>query len=229
LQCSGWGFIFLRGGPIDVDYITVKGRGRAELLIKKSRFLAEVAPASSVADALAFLQQVRNEQAGATHHCYAYKAGVNQRLSDDGEPSGTAGRPIFDVIEKQGLSDLVVVVTRYYGGILLGAGGLVRAYSQAAVAGIEAAGVARALVASEVRFVVDYHQLARVQYLVQQRGALVLDLDFTDTVTVLCRLLAIDLPRLETDLLELTAGSILVEHVRDLQVNLDLQPIHGAP
>jgi uncharacterized YigZ family protein len=211
-----------------VDYITVKGRGRAELLIKKSRFLSEVAPASSEADALAFLQQVRTEQAGATHHCYAYKAGGHQRLSDDGEPSGTAGRPIFDVIEKQGLSDLVVVVTRYYGGILLGAGGLVRAYSQAAVAGVEAAGVARALVASEVRFVVDYHRLARVQYLVQQRGALVLALDFTDKVTVLCRLLAIDLPRLEADLLELTAGCILVEHLRDLHVGGDLQPIHGA-
>ena len=107
-----------------VPYRTVAGRGQAEIVIRKSRFIANVAPVTSEAEAWAFINAIRTEHKEATHNCFAFTAGGVQRMSDDGEPSGTAGRPIFEVLEKQGLSDTAIVVTRYFGGILLGAGGL---------------------------------------------------------------------------------------------------------
>lgn len=106
--------------------ITLQGLFSYELEIKHSRFVAQTAPVVSPEQALAFLQSVRDSD--ATHNCWAYKVGPLYRFSDDGEPSGTAGRPILSAIEGQGLEGVMVVVTRYYGGVKLGAGGLVRAY-----------------------------------------------------------------------------------------------------
>ena len=108
-------------------YVTVQRHGQAEIIIKRSRFIANVAPVRSEAEARGFIERIRAEQSGANHNCFAFKAADAQRMSDDGEPSGTAGRPIFEVLDKQGLSDIVIVATRHFGGILLGAGGLVRA------------------------------------------------------------------------------------------------------
>jgi uncharacterized YigZ family protein len=210
-----------------MPYITVQRHGQAEIVIKKSRFIANVAPVQSEADAWAFIEKIRAEHKEATHNCFAFKVGSAQRMSDDGEPSGTAGRPIFDVLDKQGLSDTVVVVTRYFGGILLGAGGLVRAYSQTAVAGVEAAGVAQAVTAVDLEIVLDYSLVGKVQYLLGQRGALTLDSQFGQDVTILCRILADQAGALESDLAEASAGRILVERRGEVQVGADLQPIHG--
>lgn len=207
-------------------YITVSGHGQTEIVIKKSRFIANVAPVRSEAEAWAFIEQIRTQHKEATHNCFAFKAGTAQRLSDDGEPSGTAGRPIYDVIDKQGLSDVAIVVTRYFGGILLGAGGLVRAYSQAAVAGVEAAGIARAVTAADLRIRLDYGLVGRVQYLLQQHGALTLDSNYGQDVTITCRLLAADVPTLESELAESSAGRILVEHLGEVNVGADLQPLN---
>lgn len=208
-------------------YTTVAGRGLTEIIIKKSRFIANVAPVTSEEEAWAFIEAIRTEHAEATHNCFAFKAGSIQRMSDDGEPSGTAGRPIFDVLDKQGLSDTVIVVTRYFGGILLGAGGLVRAYSQAAVAGVEAAGIARAIPAVDLRLRIDYALLGKVQYLLQQRGALTLNTDFGQEVLLDCRVKAEQQGELEADLAEASAGRILVEKRREHLVGGDLHPIHG--
>lgn len=208
-------------------YVTVQGIGQAEVLIKRSRFIAHVAPVRSEADAWAFIERIRAAHSEAAHNCFAFKSGSIQRLSDDGEPSGTAGRPIFDVLEKQGLSDTAIVVTRYFGGILLGAGGLVRAYSQAAAAGVEAAGIARAVTAVELRLMLDYALVGRVQYLLQQRGALTLQSDFGREVMIECRLLAAEATALESDLAEASAGRIRLEQLREVQVGSDLRPIHG--
>jgi uncharacterized YigZ family protein len=199
----------------------------AEIPIKKSRFIANVAPARTDEEAWAFIAQIREEHKEATHNCFAFKAGANQRLSDDGEPSGTAGRPIFDVIDKQGLSDTVVVVTRYFGGILLGAGGLVRAYSQAAVAGVEAAGIATAVVAADLRISLDYALVGKVQYLLEQRNALTLNTDFGQNVVIDCRLLASEADGLEAAVAEASAGRVKVERLREVQVAANLKPIHG--
>lgn len=209
-----------------MTYATVAGHGQAEILIKKSRFLANVAPVTSEGEAWAFIARVRSEHAEATHNCFAFKAGSAQRMSDDGEPSGTAGRPIFEVLDKQGLFDTVVVVTRYFGGTLLGAGGLVRAYSQAAVAGVEAAGTARAIPAADLRLKLDYSLLGKVQYLVQQRGALILNTEFGQEVVLDCRLKAEQQEGFESDLADASAGRILVEKLGERLVGGDLHPIH---
>ena len=207
-------------------YTTVLRHGQAEIIIKKSRFIANVAPVRSEAEAWSFIEQIRTEHADATHNCFAFKAGAIQRMSDDGEPSGTAGRPIFDVLDKKGLSDTVIVVTRYFGGILLGAGGLVRAYSEAAVAGVEEAGVASAVPAVDLQLKLDYDLVGKVQYLLQQRGALTLDSQYAQDVTIICRTFASEAGALEGDLAEASAGRIRVERLQELQVGSDLHPIH---
>lgn len=207
-------------------YVTVLRHGQAEVIIKKSRFIANVAPVRSEEEAWSFIQQIRTEHAEATHNCFAFKAGTVQRMSDDGEPSGTAGRPIFDVLDKKGLSDTVVVVTRYFGGTLLGAGGLVRAYSEAAVAGVEAAGVARAVTAVDLKLGLDYSLVGKVQYILQQRGALTLQSDFGHEVSITCRILLEHAEALESDLAEASAGRIRTERLQELQVGSDLHPIH---
>ena len=124
------------------SYRTVLQEGRDELIVQKSRFIGCACPCESEEQALAFLQRVRNAFKDASHHCYAYVIGTNQgimRYSDDGEPGGTAGLPIMDVLRGAGLTNVCVVVVRYFGGILLGTGGLVRAYTQGAKIGVAAA------------------------------------------------------------------------------------------
>jgi uncharacterized YigZ family protein len=207
-------------------YVTVQGSGRAEIVVRKSRFIASVAPVRLEAAAHAFIEQIRAEHREADHNVYAYKVGTAQRMSDDGEPSGTAGRPVFDVLDKQGLSDAVIVVTRYFGGTLLGAGGLVHAYSQAAVAGIEAAGVVRAQLAADLRLTLDYPLVGKVQYLLGQRGALTLDSQFGAGVVIVCRLPAAAAADLEAELAEASAGRIQVERLREVQTGADLRPLH---
>jgi uncharacterized YigZ family protein len=210
-------------------YVTVQRHGQAEIIIKKSRFIANVAPVESEAEARSFIERIRAEQSGANHNCFAFKAGDLQRMSDDGEPSGTAGRPIFDVLDKQGLSDTVIVVTRYFGGILLGAGGLVRAYSQAAVAGVEAAGVTAAVPAVDLTITLDYSLVGKVQHLLAQRGALTLDSRFGREVTITCRVLASVAEVLESELAEASSGRIGTERLAEVQVDADLQPLHRRP
>lgn len=209
-----------------MGYKSVRGPAQTEIVIKRSRFIAHVAPVSTEAEAVAFIQRIRTEHAEATHNCYAYKAGNVVRLSDDGEPSGTAGRPIFDVIEKQGISDVCVIVTRYFGGILLGAGGLVRAYSQSAAAGVEAAGVAETVPALDLQLTLDYGLVGKVQYLLEQVGALTFDSQYGHEVTVDCRILAAWEADLLTQLQDLSAGRIQVKRLRELNVGGDLRPLH---
>ena len=124
-------------------YRTVKQPGEAELVIKRSRFIGRCFPVADEQEALRLLEQVRRQHWAATHNCYAYSVGVSgacARYSDDGEPSGTAGLPMMEALRRSGVTDALVVVTRYFGGILLGAGGLVRAYSAAAAAAVRSAG-----------------------------------------------------------------------------------------
>lgn len=128
------------------SYITVSGSSREEILINKSRFIGYAIQCNGEDDAAAFLQSVKNEHKAATHHCYAYIIGENSgimRYSDDGEPGGTAGMPIMDVMRKAGIVNCCIVVVRYFGGVLLGTGGLVRAYTQCARLAVESAGLSR--------------------------------------------------------------------------------------
>ncbi len=139
-----------------MNRLTVVGEAKAELTVERSRFLAWAAGVADEAQAIEFIAAASKKFYDATHNCYAFSAGQVKRFSDDGEPSGTAGRPILNVIEQKGLENTVVVVTRYFGGVKLGAGGLVRAYSNAAAAALDRAEQAEITRAREISLSVPF-------------------------------------------------------------------------
>lgn len=146
-------------------YTTVEHLAEAEIVEKRSRFIATVKPVSTEEEALEFLNELRQRYWNATHNVYAYVIEENNimRYSDDGEPSGTAGVPVLDILKKEGLTNLIVVVTRYFGGVLLGTGGLVHAYSKSAKAGVEAAGFIDMVLCREITLKCEYTLLGKLQ------------------------------------------------------------------
>jgi uncharacterized YigZ family protein len=155
------------------EYRTVSKEACAELEEKKSRFIATVKPVSSEEEAQEFISSLRSRYWNASHNVYAYFIcgdSVMQKFSDDGEPSGTAGLPVLETVKKLGVQDLAVVVTRYFGGTLLGAAGLVRAYGRCAALGIEAAGIIRRQLCVRASVIMEYTLLGRVQSLIASRG-----------------------------------------------------------
>lgn len=170
-------------------YKTVKRMGKAEMTVKKSRFIGHAKPVETEEEAIAFIESIKKEHWSATHNCSAYVIGERdqiQKASDDGEPSGTAGRPILEVIKQQGLKNTVVVVTRYFGGILLGAGGLIRAYTEGAVIGIQAAEPVYKVLHREVRIGLDYTWLGKVENELRNRNVMTGTPEFSDKVTLVC-------------------------------------------
>ncbi|MGM0880263.1 MAG: YigZ family protein [Bacillota bacterium] len=170
-------------------YSTVRRQESAEIVIKKSRFIGHAKPVESEEEAVAFINEIKLQHRQATHNCSAYLVGERdqfQKASDDGEPSGTAGKPILEVIKHKGLKNVAVVVTRYFGGIMLGAGGLVRAYTDGAVAGIEAADEIVNVLHREVFVDVDYTWYGKLENELHGRGTRVGGTDFTDRVIVRC-------------------------------------------
>lgn len=152
---------------------------------KKSRFIAYVSPASSEEEAVRFIDSIKKKHYDARHNCPAFIIGRNSQLtrcSDDGEPSGTAGKPILEVLMGAGITNVVVVVTRYFGGTLLGTGGLVRAYTQAVQEGLKDAGIATMRYGVEMTISIDYTDVGRVQYLLGSRGIEIAASRYTDKV-----------------------------------------------
>ena len=167
------------------QYKTVYSGGEAEIVEKKSRFIATVLPVKSEEEALSFIETMRKKYWNATHNCFAYVIGEHfqvQRCSDDGEPSGTAGKPMLDVLLGEEIHDVAVVVTRYFGGTLLGTGGLVRAYSGATKEGLLASKVITKMYGKKYSIQTDYTGLGKIQYILGQRGLTVLDSIYTDKV-----------------------------------------------
>ncbi|MFF2481839.1 YigZ family protein [Paenibacillus sp. NPDC058071] len=170
-------------------YSTVRGPGEDEVVIKKSRFIGYAKPVETEEEAVAFIDEIKRMHRTATHNCSAYMVGERdqfQKASDDGEPSGTAGKPILEVIKNKGLKNVAVVVTRYFGGIMLGAGGLVRAYTDGAVAGIEAAEEITKVLHREVFVAVDYTWYGKLENELHGRGTRVGGTEFADRVVVKC-------------------------------------------
>lgn len=152
---------------------------------KKSRFIAYVSPASSEEEAVRFIDSIKKKHYDARHNCPAFIIGRNSQLtrcSDDGEPSGTAGKPILEVLMGAGITNVVVVVTRYFGGTLLGTGGLVRAYTQAVQEGLKDAGIATMRYGVEMTISIDYTDVGRVQYLLGSMGIEIAASRYTDKV-----------------------------------------------
>ena len=172
-------------------YKTILSRGEGELIEKKSRFIATVSPADSEEKARAFIEEIKKTYWDATHNVFAYQIGERnetQRFSDDSEPQGTAGLPVLDVLRKEDIKNTVIVVTRYFGGTLLGTGGLVRAYGRCAKEGILAAGIVEMILYDRFFVLSDYHLSGKIQYTLLQNGGLIQNTDYTDTVAydVLC-------------------------------------------
>ncbi|WP_339161557.1 YigZ family protein [Siminovitchia sp. FSL W7-1587] len=168
-------------------YLTVKTAGSHEIIIQKSRFIAHVNRAETEEDAQAFIQSIKKEHWNATHNCSAYLIGENdliQKANDDGEPSGTAGIPMLEVLKKRGLKDTVVVVTRYFGGIKLGAGGLIRAYGRAASEGIDAVGIVERRLMNVMKIGIDYSWLGKLENELRNQKFLVKNIHYSDQVEI---------------------------------------------
>lgn len=168
-------------------YNTIYRGGVGEIEMKKSRFIATVSPAETEEKALEFIQQLRKKYWDATHNCFAYIAGIKNpvmRCSDDGEPSKTAGKPILDVLIAKELTNIVVVVTRYFGGTLLGTGGLVKAYQSATIEGLNRSIIITKEPGIHMRLAIDYNLAGKIQYYINQENFHIISSDYTDVVTL---------------------------------------------
>lgn len=169
--------------------IILADQGEAEIIEKKSKFIGYCAPVESEEEAQAFVAAIKKKHWDATHNVYAYQIGAQneiQRSTDDGEPSGTAGRPVLEVIKGSGLADTAVVVTRYFGGILLGTGGLVRAYSKAAQAALSATPKAELKEGVFVCLFLDYENMGKVEnYLIREK-VIIDHIDYKNSAVIYC-------------------------------------------
>ncbi|MDH6674645.1 putative YigZ family protein [Paenibacillus sp. LBL] len=194
-------------------YKTVRQAGSKEIVIKKSRFIGHVMPVESEEEAVAFIEEIKKKHWNATHNCSAYMIGERdeiQKQSDDGEPSGTAGKPILEVIRNQGRKNVAIVVTRYFGGIMLGAGGLIRAYTDGAVAAIESGEPITRVLHREILVELDYTWLGKVENELRNRGVRMGETNFAATVTLTCLPLDGDAESFMTWMVDLTQGQSLI-------------------
>ena len=192
------------------SYRTVKGPAEGEFTERKSRFIGAIAPVKTEEEAQAFLQEVRTRHREARHNCFAYVLRDNniRRFSDDGEPQGTAGKPILEVLLREELTDVAVVVTRYFGGILLGTGGLYRAYTEGCRLAVEAAEKLMMHPAAELTIPMDYAFYGKLQYLLPDYKTVILDTDFGEEVTQKLMIPSVRLPALLRDITEASAGTV---------------------
>lgn len=190
------------------DYKTVKGEACAAIYEKKSEFIGYINHVKSENEAVDFLNKIRKKHYDANHHCYAYiiKDENIVRQSDDGEPSKTAGMPILEVLRHSGLEDVIIVVTRYFGGTLLGTGGLVRAYTEGAKAAVNAAEILSYSLCVDLSIDVDYSLYDRIVTVCQNCGGKIVDTQFTDKVSITIRMLSGTQQKLIDEITPLTKG-----------------------
>jgi uncharacterized YigZ family protein len=168
-------------------YYTVKTTGEHEIVIEKSRFISQISRAETEEEAQEFIQAIKKKHWNATHNCSAYLIGENdqiQKANDDGEPSGTAGVPILEVLKKRSLKDTVVVVTRYFGGIKLGAGGLIRAYGKSTSEGLNTVGVVERRLVQIMHVKVDYTWLGKLEKELRASVYPIKEIHYLDTVEI---------------------------------------------
>ena len=193
------------------EYRIVYKGGEGEIIEKKSRFIATVLPVDQEEEALEFIEKMKKKYWNATHNCYAYVIGERheiQRYSDDGEPGGTAGRPMLDVLLGEDIHNVAVVVTRYFGGTLLGTGGLVRAYSSATKAGLASSLIITKIPGFKLWITTDYTGLGKIQYILGERKIPVLDTVYTDKVEMELILPAVQKEQVTDALTEGTNGKV---------------------
>lgn len=196
-----------------MNYFTIKDEARDEFEEKKSAFICNIKRVYGEEEARTFINKIKSENREATHNVYAYIIGANkgiQRYSDDGEPQGTAGIPVLEVLKKNDITDVVVVVTRYFGGTLLGAGGLVRAYSKGASIAIKKGGIVEKVKGLALSITIDYDLLGKVQYLCNDKDWYIEDIEYFEKVKLklLCEASIID--NIEKEVTEVTSGKAII-------------------
>lgn len=200
-------------------YKTVLEGGTGEITEKKSRFIATVRPVKTEEEALAFLEGMKKKYWDARHNCFVYSVGLNReytRCSDDGEPSGTAGRPMLDVILGEDIYNVAVVVTRYFGGVLLGTGGLVRAYSKAVQEGLAASRIIEKRRGISLKVTTDYTGIGKIQYIAGERSIPILNSEYTDKVVLELLIPSDEADAVQKAITEGTNGRARMEKNREL-------------
>ena len=192
------------------EYTTIRAAASDEFVERRSRFIGYIAPVRTEEEAAAFISEKKAPHWDASHNVYAYilREGQTRRYSDDGEPQGTAGVPVLEVLQREGLVDVAAVVTRYFGGVLLGAGGLVRAYSHAAKLAVDAAERMVMSECAELSAMFSYDQYGRIERLLAKYGARTLGSDYAADVTLRLLMKANRVEAFQRDLAELTAGRV---------------------
>lgn len=190
------------------DYLTLKKEANDEFIEKRSRFIGYAKPVKTQEEAMTFINEIRSKHWDATHNVYAYvlREGQARRYSDDGEPSGTAGVPVLDVLLKENITDCAVVATRYFGGVLLGAGGLVRAYSHTSKIAVEAAGIIKMSVCTVMSVSCDYNFYGRLSSLIPEFGGIIEDTVFGENVTAKFYMPKANVPLFDAKLVDLSFG-----------------------
>lgn len=195
---------------MDNIYRTIFEYGEDEVIINKSRFIGYALPINTEEEALEFIEKIKTKHRDATHNVYAYVLGRDsniQRFSDDGEPSGTAGIPALEVIKKENLRNVVVVVTRYFGGVMLGAGGLIRAYTKGAKIGLDAGNIIDMVLHTKVKLRIDYTLYGRIENYLINENHIVGDTIYDEWVNIYLYIKIDELEAFQKNINDLTSGS----------------------
>lgn len=202
-----------------MSYLILYKEGNGEIFEKKSRFIADIFPVDTQEEAIQYIEGVRKKYYDARHHCFAYTIGEKNevvRSSDDGEPSGTAGHPMLDVIMGAGIHNVLVVVTRYFGGTLLGTGGLVRAYSEAAKEGIKNSIILEKRLGKRVSILTDYERIGKMQNIISKLGLTELDTKYEENVEVILLVPQEDLAHFRDTVTEVSSGRVKIDVGEDI-------------
>lgn len=201
-----------------MNYYTISKPANASFIEKRSEFIGYIAPIKTNDEAVDFVNSIKAMHRKAKHNVYAYilRNDNISRYSDDGEPQGTAGVPVLDVLQKRGLTDVCVVVTRYFGGILLGGGGLVRAYSHAASLACDAAHIMNMCLCRRLKIKTDYGMYGKISYILPNYDTMTVNSDFGTEVTLEILVLSEKKDALLKDITEITNGSADVDELEEL-------------
>ncbi|MCP1101447.1 putative YigZ family protein [Aequitasia blattaphilus] len=204
---------------MSIRYSILFQGGEDEIEEKKSRFIAQTFPVTSEEEALSFIGQVKKKHYDARHNCYAYVIGKNhevQRFSDDGEPSGTAGKPILEILLKEDIHNGLIVVTRYFGGTLLGTGGLIRAYGRGAKAGIKASEIAEVRQGGLFQIGVAYTDLGKIEYFIRQEEILIMEQRYEEEVQIVLLLEEAQIEKVNEALIDGSGGRVKITKEKDV-------------
>ena len=202
------------------EYFITSEKGHGEVVEKKSRFIAHVIPVSSEEEALEIIESLKKEYWDARHNCYAFVCGANnevQRFSDDGEPQGTAGKPILEVLLNKNVHNTLVLVTRYFGGTLLGTGGLIRAYGQAALEGLKDAKIEEVFEGVAFELSVDYESIGKIKYNMVQFGVGDAEEEYGEEVTLKIQMKKADFEKFKTSVIDATSGKAEFSDVEECE------------